>query len=310
MQAKQLMHRRPSYEDGQLLLADDFIHQRQYHDHALRRHNLNLHGTGVVRGLEVRRASELSLSVSPGAAVDGRGRLILLERAEVLDLGGAPPSSQLSVTIGHRSERQRKDDDHEIDCFAVLRVSGGLEEHDVLLATVRLDEHGRIEPEGVDGTVRRLLRAPRMGWLRMPFRPIMVPQDQKDAQPPFRVGPTEAAAHKDYDGKPNTRGAAGTMAILLPPQAVRIHRLRVAGAANEQNVQIELFKGGWDAKNKKHDAVRLIEREISGAPYDETFVIPPEFSRVDGETSTLSLELRSTGYSRVSLIAVELSYER
>ena len=309
MHKKQLMHRRPSYQDGQLLREGDFIREQQYHDTLLRRHSLHLHGTGVVRGLEVSSASDQSLAVSPGVALDGRGREILLEKAEVLDLSGAPASSQLSVTVGYRSEWQRKDDDPNIDCFAMLRVSGGVDEYDVLLATVRLDDRGRIAAGGVDNSVRRLLRMPRVGWLRMPFRPIMVPQDQKDAQPPFRVGPTEAAAHKDYDGKPNTRGAAGTMAILLPPMAVRIHRLRVAGAANEQKVQVELFKGGWDAKAKKHDAVKLLEREITGAPFDETFPVPAELSRVDGETSTLSLELRSTSYSRVSLIAVELSYE-
>jgi hypothetical protein len=311
MQKKQLIYRKPSYADGQLLMADDFIREQKYHAQARERHSLHLHGWGVVRGLEVTRAGDHEVGVSAGLAIDGRGREILLERAEVLDVQGAPVSSQLSVTIGHRAEWPDKggERDRSIDCYAALRVSGGIEEHDVQLATVRIDDRGRIAVDGIDTAGRRLQRTPRVGWLRMPFRPIMIPPDQKDAQPPFRVGPTEAAAHKEYDGKPNARGAAGTMAILLPPQAIRIHRLRVAGAATEQKIQIELFKGGWDASHKKHEALKLIEREIGGAPYDETFVVPQEHSRVDGETSTLSLELRSTGYARVSLIAVELSYE-
>jgi hypothetical protein len=188
---------------------------------------------------------------------------------------------------------------------------------------VQLDDRARVAANAISLAGRQHLRTPiapgsvtaaaldehlRKGWLRMPFRPTTIPQDQSDAQPPFRVGPTETVAHKEIDGRPNTRGAGGTMAILLPPQTMRIHRLRVAGAANEKKLVLELFKGGWDPHQKKHVAVPLLKQEIGGAPYDETFEIPHEHGDVHLECSTLSLELRSEGYARVSLIAIEVSY--
>ena len=207
--------------------------------------------------------------------------------------------------------------------FAVLRVAGGIEEGDVLLATVQLDDHGRIGPQAIGTAGRHRYRTPvapgsigadalddhlRRGWLKSPFRPIALPQDQADAQPPFRVGPTETVAHKELEEKPNTRGAAGTMAIQLPPQALHIHRLRVAGAANEKKIRLELFKGGWDPENRKHVAVSLLRHEIREGAFDETLEIPGENADVHLECSTLSLELRAEGYARVSLIAVEVSY--
>jgi hypothetical protein len=325
MQKKQLMTRKIAYEHGQLLLADDFIGEQQYHTHARYRHSVNLHGTGVVRGLEVTRAGDHSVSVSPGFAVDGKGREIELREAEVLELQGLQADASVSVTLGYRTERQDKDHEHDrtIDCYAVLRVASGVDEGDIVLATLQLDGQGRLGPQGIGTQARqryRTLIAPgsvtasslddtlRKGWLRMPFRPIAIPQDQSDAQPPFRVGPTETVAHKELDNKPNTRGAGGTMAILLPPQARCIHSLRVAGSANEKKITVELFKGGWDAQRKKHVAVQLLKHEISEGAYDETVPIPQEHAEVHLESSTLSLELRSQGYARVSLIAIELSY--
>jgi len=325
MHKRQLMNRKPAYSHGQLLLADDFIAEQQYHVHALYRHSLNLHGVGAVRGLEVTRASDSSLHVSPGFAIDGKGREIELRQPEVLELQGLGAGAVVSVTLGYRTERQEKDrePDKAIDCYAVLRVSGGIEEGDIVLASVKLDDQARIGPQSIDTTSRqryRTLIAPgsvgaaaldghlRKGWLKTPFRPIAIPQDQADAQPPFRVGPTETVAHKEFDKQPNTRGAAGTMAILLPPQASRIHRLRVAGAANEKRIRVELFKGGWDPQNRKHVAVSLVRHEIPEGAYDETVRIPDEVADVHLECSTLSLELRAEGYARVSLIAVEVSY--
>jgi hypothetical protein len=325
MHRKQLMYRKPAYFDGQLLLAEDFIAEQKHHAHALRRHSAALHGFGVLRGLEVTRAGDGALQVGAGFAVDGRGREIELRQPEVLELQGQGAGAPLAVTLGLRTEPADPTGEpgRTLDCFAVLGVSGGIVEGDVLLAMVRLDAQGRLGPDAIDTTARQRLRTPvapgsidaaalddhlRRGWLKTPFRPIALPQDQADAQPPFRVGATETAAHKEIDKQPNTRGAAGTMAIQLPPQALHIHRLRVAGAANEKKIRLELFKGGWDPENRKHVAVSLLKREIAAGAYDETMPIPDADAQVHLECSTLSLELRAEGYARVSLIAVEVSY--
>jgi hypothetical protein len=325
MHRKQLIYHKPAYFNGQLLLAEDFIAEQKHHAHALQRHSAALHGFGVVRGLEVTRTGEGLLQVGPGFAVDARGREIELRQGEVLNLEGQGAGAPLAVTLGLRTEPADPNGEpgRTLDCFAVLSVSGGIVEGDVLLAMVRLDARGGLGPDGIDTSTRQRYRTPvtpgsidaealddhlRRGWLKTPFRPIALPQDQADAQPPFRVGATETAAHKEIDKQPNTRGAAGTMAILLPPQALHIHRLRVAGAANEKKIRLELFKGGWDPENRKHVAVSLLKREIAAGAYDETMPIPDADAQVHLECSTLSLELRAEGYARVSLIAVEVSY--
>ena len=60
------------------------------------------------------------------------------------------------------------------------------------------------------------------------------------------------------------------------------------------------------AKAGKEDADRLLSEQISGGPYDKMYEIAD--GNLDAETSTLSMEIRSTAYCSVSLIAVEVSY--
>jgi len=80
MQKRQLINKKPAYYRGQLLLEDDFIAEQRYHANARYRHSLNLHGWGIVRGLEVRHAGANEVVVSPGFAIDGRGHEIDLQR--------------------------------------------------------------------------------------------------------------------------------------------------------------------------------------------------------------------------------------
>lgn len=100
------------------------------------------------------------------------------------------------------------------------------------------------------------------------------------------------------------------MAILLPPGVTRVHRLRVAGESNEKKLTVALYRGGWNPAAKKHvgkeDADRLLSEQISGGPYDEMYEIAD--GNLDAESSTLSIEIRSTAYCSVSLVAVEVSY--
>jgi hypothetical protein len=330
MRKRQIIGKKPAYFHGQLLLQDDFIDEQRYHAHERARHSLNLHGWGVVRGLEVARAGDTAVSVSSGYAIDGRGREMVFGQPETLDLSAFPPSSQVQITASYETEQPSKDRSR-MEYYGVLAASTGIEEAAVPLATVQLDDHGKLTAESISTANRRELRnvlspgsitaamlEPRLrkGWLRLPFRPTAIPQDndpKKEAPPPpFRVGATEARAHRDFDGKPNTKGAGGTMAIPLPPGVTGVHRLRVAGQENEKKLTITLFRGGWDAVAKKHvggredEGNKLIEKEISGGPYDETYIV--KGGEVDAECGTLSLDIRSTGYARVSLVSVEISY--
>ncbi|SEL12278.1 hypothetical protein [Nitrosovibrio tenuis] len=331
MRKKQLIGKKPAYFQGQLLLKDDFIDEQKYHINERARHSLNLHGWGVVRGLDVTATGDTSITISSGFAIDGKGREIAINEPEVLELSAFAPSSLLQITVSYETEQPSKDRPR-IDCYGVLAASTGIEEAAVVLATVQLDDRGKLRPESISTATRRVVRtilspgsvnaaaldpSLRTGWLRVPFRPTTIPQDTDPKKegpppPPFRVGATEARSHREIDGQPNTKGAGGTMAIPLPPGITHVHRLRVAGQENEKKIKIELFRGGWDPTNKKHiggrddPANKLLETEISGGPYDETYAIKE--GELDPVTSTLSIDIRSTGYVRVSLVAVEISY--
>jgi hypothetical protein len=325
VQKKQLITRKPAYYHGQLLLEEDFIAEQQFHSDARYQHARALHGFGVAHGLEVTRAGDLAISISPGFAVDRRGHEIELRELETLELHGLPVGALAWVTIGYRTERAH-DSDNRIDCYVDLRVATGVERDDVRLARVQLDERGRLgHHNAINHQERDHLRAPiapgsvtaealdarlRTGWITMAFHPSSMPRDEDDAQPPFRVGATEAVAHREYDGKPNLHGAAGTMTIPLPPGVRHIRRLCLAGSDNERGLTVRLLKGGFDPSPHvmKHLRDEVTVFEINPGAYCETVEIPEAHRSVGDHYRTLSVDIRSRGFVRVSLIAIEVSY--
>lgn len=73
--------KRPSYFAGRLLDAATLQLEQDYHREKLRRHNRNLHGVGIVSGLEVQvdAATDTNgggIRIEPGYAVDGCGEEI------------------------------------------------------------------------------------------------------------------------------------------------------------------------------------------------------------------------------------------
>jgi len=323
MQKKQLLHKKPGYFRGQLLLEDDFIAEQRYHASARYLHALNLHGWGVVRGLDVVRVDETTIAVSPGFAVDGHGHEIELQHEEKLSLSSAGAESLVVISLVYEEEAAAEAGGEAgqrvRNCYGVLSASVGVPEAAVVLASVQLNDRGHVAHDAISVKNRRHLKTPimpgsvnaaaldahlRVGWLRMPFRPIPIPADKDKPPPPFRVGPTEAHAHREYDGQ---RGAAGSMAIVLPPGVSRVLRLRVAGEENEARMQVELLIGGWDPEKRKHIARNLLKVEVKAGAFDATWEI--DKGDLHLETSTLSLEIHCDGYARVSLVAVQVTYD-
>jgi hypothetical protein len=82
---------RPNYFFGKLLSADDLRLEQNYHILRSRRHNLLLHGTGVVTGLAVSVKNDgdpPAIVVSPGHAIDPLGNEVELCQSGVLALVG------------------------------------------------------------------------------------------------------------------------------------------------------------------------------------------------------------------------------
>jgi hypothetical protein len=326
VQKSQLIARKPSYRHGQLLLEDDFIAEQEFHSGARYRHARNMHGFGVVHGLEVTRAGDLAITVSAGYAVDRRGHEIELRDPETLELHGLGPGAAAWVTIGYRTEHADRGQEsaNRIDCFAHLRVATGVEPDDVRLARVRLDDRGRLEHHGIDPAERDRLRTVivpgsvtpealdaqlRADWVTMPFHPSSLPHDEPDFRPPFRVGASRAMALKEYNNQPNNSGAAGTMAILLPPGVRHVHRMMVAGEENERKLSAKLVKGGFEPRSMSHLREEIVTLEIpASGPFCREAEVPEIHRSMHDRHRTLSVDIRSEGFASISLVALYVSY--
>ena len=94
--------KRVHYFNGRFLSAEDLQAEQDYHRDTQRRHNLILHGAGVVSGLKVSLSKDgrgPSVTVAPGHAVDPRGNLINL--CEPLAVALPTPKVALLVKLRH-----------------------------------------------------------------------------------------------------------------------------------------------------------------------------------------------------------------
>lgn len=94
--------RRLNYFDHQFLRVDDFTDEQAYHLGMRRAHNRLLHAPGVAMGLAVAHAGS-ALTVSPGVALDGEGREIVL--TEPVELVAPPDAQRAWVTIAYDERR-------------------------------------------------------------------------------------------------------------------------------------------------------------------------------------------------------------
>jgi hypothetical protein len=80
---------RVRFFSGQFLTAEDFEVEQKYHIEMRRLHNRMLHGVGIVEGLGVSidESQDGTAVVSPGLALDGLGREIIVDRPVRVELG-------------------------------------------------------------------------------------------------------------------------------------------------------------------------------------------------------------------------------
>lgn len=320
---------RPNYYKGQLLQAEDFLAEQNFHVDARLRHNRILHHWGIVRGLAVSHKGENIIIIHPGVAIDISGHEI--ELAEPIDIviTHSVPNAVLNVGLAYEeaasSEAEAGGERNRRDSRAmVVVVEDSQESEGVTLALVRLDGHGRIGKDALDfsrtkyasvvapGSITHqdLHESLRKGWLRLPFRPVPLPdplEGEEEPPPSFRVGATEARSPHIKSGETD-KGAAGTMAFPLPPNIRHVRRFRIAGSLNKGGISIKLHTGGWDPVEKKHIHREILVKQITSAPFDETFTIEGHGCILDPESQTLSIWLRGVQKTSVSLVAVELEY--
>jgi hypothetical protein len=261
--------------------------------------------------------------VQPGLAIDRQGNDILVPEPQDLELSGFGPHHLVKVGLSYQEEPDGVEDKRRV-CSAVVSLTPAEEEDTALvLAMAPLDDKGQAQQGEQDyskttyagtvlgrGAVSASELAPelRTGWLRMPFRPIPltnVPAGEKEIPPAFRVGATEARSPSPGEGEKD-KGAAGTMAIPIPPSVRHATQFRIAGSVNEGDIEVLLVVGGWDPDKNDHYRRTLVEDKVTKAPFLETYAIKED--AIDPEYHTLSLWLRSTRKASISLVAMEFAY--
>jgi len=95
---------RPRYFEGQLLSAADFQAEQDYHTAMRRRHNRALHGWGVVEGLETGLEDGDRITVSPGMAIDGHGREIVVPQEASVDPAGWKGGDELTLCLRYAEQ--------------------------------------------------------------------------------------------------------------------------------------------------------------------------------------------------------------
>jgi hypothetical protein len=326
MRKKLPIETRPNYYHGQLLLEDDFVAEQNYHVNGRHRHNLNLHGWGIVRGLEIFPQSDYSITVSPGFAIDKDGRDIPVDQAESLDLSEFGPNDLVKISLAYEEEPVNEASVNRRKEYAVLTASHITQETTALVvAILQLDGQGKVRSDGIDysktkytgavlapGSVTAAALSPelRTGWLRMPFRPIPlvdIPKGESKIPDAFRVGVTRALTPAHEEAGEKDPGAGGTMAIGIPPSVKKITRFRILGEENKGEIIVQLYLGGWDPVKNKHVRELLLDAKIAAAsPFKGDFAITN--TAIDPEYHTLSLWLRGTRRASISLVAVEFAY--
>jgi uncharacterized protein YjbI with pentapeptide repeats len=84
--------KRMNYYQYQFLNVGDFTAEQDYHRAMRYRHNRALHSRGVAEGLDVTpKSNQLAVTVSPGLAIDGEGReMVVLPPGRDVTLAGLP----------------------------------------------------------------------------------------------------------------------------------------------------------------------------------------------------------------------------
>lgn len=175
--------KRPCYLDGALLLARDFADEQAYLAGVQTLRNGAPHTWGIADGLEVVPVpGRLAVTVTPGMAIDARGRQIVLDRPAVFDLtkAGRPLAAFLTLAMVDgvaawrpfsRGGGWTRRVETPVLALAGARPDGGAR---IALAKLAVTASGRLQPP--DLSMRRYCGL-RVGRIVFP-RPD-VPDDQR-----------------------------------------------------------------------------------------------------------------------------------
>ena len=108
--------KRPEYYNYQFLFADDFNEEKGYHKNMRYLHNQSLHACGIVKGLDVEKKNDSTVTVTGGLALDSNGHEIYMPSD--LDVPVNIPgfeSQVVYIVISHQDNIEDPDSDEVID---------------------------------------------------------------------------------------------------------------------------------------------------------------------------------------------------
>lgn len=142
------------------------------------------------------------------------------------------------------------------------------------------------------------------GWVRVAFIPAPFERVRIDSGSDRVVDtvpdPKNAFIQDIGHARCGAGGARGTMAIPVPGGARRVIGFRIAGTTLG-NIDVQLFRSGWDRNNNKGQAERFFDFHLNAGHFDH-------FARVDQrleDDDTLVVTVVARGESRVFLLAAE-----
>jgi hypothetical protein len=305
--------KRMNYFTHQLLHEQDFKDEQTYHVEMRRRHNRIFHSWGVVEGLEVRQHGEHEITIDPGMALDRSGREIILFESATRDLSSFSHNSDAYITIGYLDQMDEVDHLSAGGIEGYTRITETAEIHErrhdhldedaLVLARVRLSDHGHIEHIDMAPSVRKVARevaSPVAGWMRLPFKPVRLN--------PVKIGSHLAAGSdsSEYDfivdearAYCGERGARGSMQIPVPPGATHVSGFRLAGETRGE-VRVRLFRTGWNLADGKGEQSILLEETLMNGSFHKHVDVK---SSLD-ESQALAVSIKAEGESEIWLVAV------
>jgi hypothetical protein len=291
--------KRLNYFTHQFLREQDFKDEQHYHVEMRRRHNRLFHSWGVAEGLEVQRKGEREITITPGSAIDGEGREIVLLTPAHRDLSSVSRDSHIYVTIGYHEQWDESDHHTAGGVEGYTRVAEAPEVSEkknqppadgsvVTLAKVHVNDVGHVGAIDMGASVRKraISPSPAAGWVRLPFKPVRLNPVRTSGRL-VRVVSQEIAEEYEFIVDEATaycdeKGARGSMEVPVPPAAARITGFRVAGTTRG-SVTVHLHRTGWNVHENKGEKTLLLQETFGGptfhrdlhadAPLDESHAL-------------------------------------
>jgi hypothetical protein len=176
----------------------------------------------------------------------------------------------------------------------------------ITLARIQLNDIGHIAEIDMGPDVRRVATSPSpaAGWLRVPFKPVrlnpvreggkLVKIVSQRLEEEFEFVVDEASTYCDENG------ARGSMAIPVPPAAVRLVGFRIAGTTTGK-VTVHLYRTGWNRHENKAEQSLQLEKVLDTRVFFGDFSLNAPLD----ESHAVALAVIAQGETTISLVAAK-----